>query len=553
MKRIAWFLATATFLPGLIQAQSDYLLNLYQQDNPLSASVLTTGGAEALVVATDEGRMLWLADSDGNPLWAKRIPDSLMALHLAQGPDDGLYLIGARMRRLSVNWDGSADTLMERLAITSFDAQGEERWSLSLSTQNLIPYESIFDFLRVTGLPLADGRLAVIAQMAASTYADLLHLYIITPSGELAEAHAYGTTPLAPFAAGLFTHPHLSARNCSWALLDDGSMQLCAQSLSSPSSLTARFDPLFTNQWLKRYTYVNNLFPAIASNATPVPNGRFALSWAGTGTDHHRIVRLIVDHAGAVTNRDLYLLPPLPAHRLMLAATAADELAVIGESTSSTYALRTTMDGSLLDAQAAPEWTNGDYSHRLLPHAASAIGAMQRLSCAHRRRHVAFNFVDHFAGNISLPWSSESCIFSALSASRYLIPDSLVTVEDHPPLTRLPLSTAAEPGAPLESAAPPGSLALCAQVVAVSEPSVAPGCQLLSNPATDDRPIRVHASQGHAFKLMDCKGRVARMYSGPRSPGECVLDVRGLSAGLYLLIATPIQGGAIQSMKVVVE
>lgn len=178
---------------------------------------------------------------------------------------------------------------------------------------------------------------------------------------------------------------------------------------------------------------------------------------------------------------------------------------------------------------------------------------MRRLSCALRRRHVAFNFVDHFTANISLPWPAVSCIFSPLSASRFLVPDSLIAMEDHVPIPRLPLSTAVEPGAPMESIAPMGSLELWAQVVSVPEPAAPPCCQLVSNLASDDRPIRVTMSRSHAFQLIDGNGRMVRMHADAGSTGERLLDVRGIPAGLYLLLATTSHGGATQCMKVVVE
>lgn len=214
---------------------------------------------------------------------------------------------------------------------------------------------------------------------------------------------------------------------------------------------------------------------------------------------------------------------------------------------------RTAMDGGLLHAEAAPEWISGEYSYRVLPLAATGIGGMRRLSCALRRRHVAFNFVDHFAANISLPWPAGSCIFSPLSSSRCLVPESLIAMEDHAPIPRLPLSTAVEPGAPMESIAPLGSLELCAQVVSVPEPAALPGCQLVSNLASDDRPIRVTMSRGHAFQLIDGNGRMVRMYADAGSTGDRLLDVRGIPAGLHLLLATTSHGGATQCMKVVVE
>lgn len=552
MKHGILTLALAITLVGHVFSQSSFMLNLYQDADPVQGAVTTSNGDQVFLLSTASNRLLWRSDATGQALWAQQVPDSLTKTHLLPGPNNDIYFIGTRtVRSYPTPWTDD-DTLWEYLSVKHLDEDGNLLWAKDLNLMHVIPYESFIGVAQVKGILLNDGRLAVALHMYGNTYPNLLHLFIFEPLGNLVLSVAYGTANYPEWPVGLWGHHYLYPDRCSWAMLNDGSFVMTTHEYPSPIVYALHFDSQFNNDWVKKYTYLNSFFLNCGSNVAAASAGGFSYFFNG-GPSNSTAIRLLAAADGSLVNRSLYTSSGLLASSLMQCSDANGNLILTGMSSTRPYLLRTAPDGSLISSQHAPSWVNGEFGYRILPRAVadSPDGIVANFTL--RRQHQIFNYVDYFAASATISEADPGCLFTPLAVDQHVVPDSLVALESMTTIPRLPLSPLVTTGNAFAGVSPLSTLDLCAQVVEVPEMLPATTCMPLNSIASAGNPLRFNCATASGFMLIDMRGAIIRHYAKNMNGEGRALSVDGIAPGLYALVALSDTIGAPQSMKVIVE
>lgn len=549
------FIGLFCLAAGSSPAQNAFLLDLFSASNTVLTSMTLANDERVFLVNTDNGRVLWKGSPSGDPIWAKEMPESPWQSDIQPRDNGGLYVVSAYSVQIGTNLPSTADdTLSEHLSVRALNGDGTLLWARDLELTQLMPYESDLHLDAVRALRMPDGSLKVALHLSGQTFADMLHVFHFSPTGDLVSSKTYGTELWPDFPIGLFgSSTEYDITDPTWTATPNGWSYLSSVPMSSPSgyNIIFGFDSDGDMAWAKKFKYINNITAFKRSNPIALSSGDLLFGLACSISGSPSLITWRTNNGGDLLDHDLYQ-GMSSTFTFRLTPGQNDERMMLSQNVSDPHVIQVDAAGEVIEAWRAPNFSAPPFDFAVLASTATPDPTGARVNLSLIRQHQVFGYVNRFVGSTVVAPADPGCLFEPVSINHYEIPDSLVVVDTIGVVQTFPLIPVVNIGSDLVDISPLVTSDLCSQLVGVHE-NAPQNFTVVNSIAHGGLPIAVIIERPLSLHLIAPNGTLASAVITAPASGRVLIPVEGLAPGLYVLKAFELSGEPSGIAKVVIN
>lgn len=552
MRNIRTFLAAAlcsAFLPNLVPAQ--YRLNKFTTYNPLKASLIMEDGSSVLALQYGDTALLWRGNSQGAPLWTRRIAEPGAQVALTEGSGASVIRVDAYAPTGINNAPLQDDTASQRIRVTRIASDGSPVWSSDLTLSWIQPLEEPVSSAVLSAVSAVDGGV-ITAVYTGSSLPVKLHMLKHDANGNLLWCNGL-SEPGAFYGMWYFGYSGATTGFLA-AAADGGAFLLDHMQVGSADAGILHVNALGQPDRFVSLRYLAAVPPGANGRIAVDAQERVLLSYrAGTGTPSSFIV-IKLDQTLEVLSKDIYYDygAHYAGHGIYPNETGGALIGIVPSPNSGSAWIEVAGAGAVLSSNRSLSvpYINGQHI-ALKPSIARYGGASATIISPMVINHPVLGTVGYFIGSEVLELDAPTCYFEPANAQRLAVPDSLVGHVE----IELPAYTDA--GAVVTSASPVSvlmditTLTGCLSTVSIDEGTASPTVMVAPNPVREGEPFVIRTNKFATMSLHDATGRV--VIQGLRLvPGETrITEI--LVSGVYTLNFQEGNVGTASALKLVVH
>lgn len=554
MKRLLPFLLAALVLDPTTQAQQfQLLLDTLSGTSPIMRhSVVTEDGRTVLAFPRNDGTLVFVADTDGNPTAAFNLDIPIYSAGpsaLVAKPGGGVVLATLALIEDLAPIPSPFDSVRVSFKVCSISASNTVEWARTYSFDSETSFSSGPNVYN-TSLELKTTMNAIFLGIRSGEIPTREWFFKFSPSGMLQwsvspeESASFSNVPMriSPAMDGglFFAHREFDSANTTVVM----------GRLSADGELL----------WEKSFDYTNNAITMELNDLVTTQDGHpVAISGlVGFGLGYGYLLRVSPD--GDAFDGHFYQTSSMIDHEFSAAQLLGNgDLLVYSNNgywTRDAVLLRLDANFNILNDARVSRAMLGNVEYSMHPNSLSLAGDEVVLAGSVRMEDQIFGYLQHRPSIWKFDLADpDGCMLDDTLVTHYEIPSNLIDVEDLMPNVATdtpPDSTSLETVA-LTPAALITTLSLCEQLVGVSETRLAAArLTLAPNPACKSQMVSLDAPGAVVFEILSAIGTLVVTPVHADASGKAQL-IPDLPSGAYSVIARGRSGELIANASFVVQ